>query len=60
VPVYTYKCDLCGYFEAKGGFEASYSPCPGCGDPAKREPVSGIPAAVTPTVGYKPSKEIVR
>ena len=46
---YDYKCPKCGYFEAEGGREDSFSPCPLCGTPAKRMPYSGVPAVVTDT-----------
>jgi putative FmdB family regulatory protein len=60
MPLYDYYCEKCRWFEARRGLEASFTPCPTCGEPAKRADVSGIPGANTETVGFKTSKQIVR
>ena len=60
MPLYDYFCKRCKWFESEQGVEVSYTPCPNCGDPAKRADVSGVPATNTETVGFKPSKQIVR
>ena len=39
MPRYDYKCPQCGYFEARRGVEDSFTPCPQCGEPAKREAI---------------------
>lgn len=51
MPTYVYKCPKCKYFEAERGLDESYTPCPTCGTPAKREPCSGSPAIFGETVG---------
>jgi hypothetical protein len=57
-PTYIYRCVRCKFFEAQGGFEQSFTPCPQCGLPARREPVSGVPATNTETVGFKPGRDL--
>ena len=57
---YEYLCLTCGYFEAWAGRDDDTLDCPKCGAKARRADVSGIPSARTETVGFKPSKEIVR
>ena len=57
---YDYLCLTCGYFEAWAGLNDDTAACPKCGVRAQRAPYSGIPGANTETVGFKPSKEIVR
>ena len=57
MPLYDYKCPKCGYFEATRGLKDSYTPCPQCGTPAKREPASGVPYSNTETGGdFLPGK----
>ena len=56
-PLYLYKCPQCGYFEETRGREESFTPCPQCGEPAKREPYSGVPYSNTETGGdFLPGK----
>ena len=51
MPTYLYKCSQCGFFEKTRGREESYTPCPACGSPAKREPYSSVPYSKTETGG---------
>ena len=60
MPTYDYRCKTGHWFEAVGGLEERYIPCPEHGEPSKRADVSGIPGVNTPTVRFKPSKEIIR
>ena len=59
-PLYDYRCPKGHWFEAVRGLEERNTSCPEHGKPSRRADVSGIPGANTPTVGFKPSKEIVR
>ena len=58
--LYDYRCPKGHWFEATKGREERFVRCPEHGLRSKRADVSGIPGANTPTVGFKPSKEIAR
>ena len=60
MPRYDFYCKTDHWFEAVRGLEERETPCPEHGEPSRRADVSGIPGANTPTVGFKPSKEIAR
>ena len=40
---YDYGCGAHGIFEAFGGVNDSFMPCPICHEPARRRPFSGVP-----------------
>lgn len=55
MPTYDYGCATHGTFEAQGGLNDSFVPCPACHEPSRRRPFSGVPALRGETV---PTRQI--